>query len=457
MPIGYLPDMFGHIAQMPQILQKAGIGRAVVWRGVPEAIDRNRFRWSAPDGSAVETEYLVGGYGNGAYLFDVPDRFGSKLAGYRTANAAFYGDRSFLAMYGTDHAVPSPRLADVVDAVNAGDNEIEVRLETLADYAARPETDDRPIPDWTGELRSGARANMLMGVTSARIDLRIASGRVEHLLERYTEPLAALHGGDWPERLLELAWRRMVDNSAHDSICGCSHDVVVAQVLTRYAESEQLGARHPQRRRTAHRVRGRARQLGGRQPVAVDADGHGHVRCIGAGRRRAHVLDGRDGRADPGDLTPGSGHRPAPVARRRVPGAAAASAARPRAVRSPAERRPHRSRRRDPDDHPPRRRRRRAARARRGRIGRRGLRRGSGGAEALWELVVLAPDRRQILVQVEVPPLGWATVETGVVGRAPAASVAPGRGDRPLPVERARDGDRGRGRDGAPERATAPS
>ena len=26
---------------------------------------------------------------------------------------------------------------------------------------------------------------------------------------------------------------------------------------------------------------------------------------------------------------------------------------------------------------------------------------------------MLAPDRRQILVQVEVPPLGWATVENG--------------------------------------------
>ena len=241
MPVGYLPDMFGHIAQMPQILQRAGIGRAVVWRGVPEVIDCNTFRWSAPDGSEVETEYLVGGYGNGAYLFDVPDRLASKLVGYRTDNAPFYGKRSLLAMYGTDHAVPSPRLADLVDAVNARDDGIEVRLETLADYAARPEPDDRPFPAWTGELRSGARANMLMGVSSARIDLRAASGRVERLLERYTEPLTALHGGPWPERLLELAWRRVVDNSAHDSICGCSHDVVVAQVLTRYAEAEQLG------------------------------------------------------------------------------------------------------------------------------------------------------------------------------------------------------------------------
>ena len=31
MAVGYLPDMFGHVAQMPQILKRSGIERAVVW------------------------------------------------------------------------------------------------------------------------------------------------------------------------------------------------------------------------------------------------------------------------------------------------------------------------------------------------------------------------------------------------------------------------------------------
>ena len=243
MPVGYLPDMFGHIAQMPQMLRRAGIERAVVWRGVPSLIDRNVFTWVSPDGSAVEAEYLVGGYGNGAYLFDVPDRLLVKLAEHVDANESFYGRDSILAMYGTDHAVPTPRLADLVDAVNADDSPVVVRIETLAEYAARTDTETplRDRPTWTGELRSGARANMLMNVTSARVDLKIACGRAERLLERYAEPLTALHGTTWPERPLELAWRRLVDNSAHDSICGCSHDDVVAQVLTRYAEAEQIG------------------------------------------------------------------------------------------------------------------------------------------------------------------------------------------------------------------------
>jgi alpha-mannosidase len=139
MPVGYLPDMFGHVAQMPQILRRAGIRHAVVWRGVPAAIDRNVFTWRSPDGSAVRAEYLVGGYGNGAYLLAIPDRLGEKVARYVEASRAFYGDRSILAMYGTDHAVPSPRLAEIVAGVNAAqpDGGVEVRIETLADYLAQ--------------------------------------------------------------------------------------------------------------------------------------------------------------------------------------------------------------------------------------------------------------------------------------------------------------------------------
>src|ERR671918_113119 len=70
MPVGYLPDMFGHIAQMPQLLRLAGFGHAVVWRGVPSAITRTAFSWEAPDGSAVRAEYLYGSYSNGR---DLPD------------------------------------------------------------------------------------------------------------------------------------------------------------------------------------------------------------------------------------------------------------------------------------------------------------------------------------------------------------------------------------------------
>jgi alpha-mannosidase len=73
MAVGYLPDEFGHAAQVPQLLRLARFEHAAVWRGVPAAIGHHAFEWVAPDGSSVRTEYLIGGYGNAAGLFAYPD------------------------------------------------------------------------------------------------------------------------------------------------------------------------------------------------------------------------------------------------------------------------------------------------------------------------------------------------------------------------------------------------
>ena len=235
MTIGYLPDMFGHVAQMPQILKRAGIDQAVVWRGVPAAIDSHVFDWEAPDGSSVQAEYLPYGYGNAAYLLEVPGQLGRGLEAMRESHRDFFGDDPILAMFGTDHMEPLPRLTDLLEESGA-----EVQVSTLPHYFAG--LDGRPgVPRWHGELRSSARANMLMGTLSARLDLKAAMARAERALTRYAEPFQALYGSAWPERLLELAWRRVLENSAHDSICGCSIDEVSTQVLVRCHEAEQIG------------------------------------------------------------------------------------------------------------------------------------------------------------------------------------------------------------------------
>jgi alpha-mannosidase len=236
MRVGYLPDMFGHVAQMPQILRLAGIEQAVVWRGVPEAIDRHAFLWRGVDGSEVRAEYLPRGYGNASHVFADPERLADELEALRVDLGTFFDSDPLLAMYGNDHTEPDPGVIDLVESVR---ERVPIELKTIPGYFTASDA-GKGLQSWDGELRSGARANLLIGVTSARIDLKAACGRAERLLERYAEPLQALHGAQWPERLLELAWDRVLQNSAHDSICGCSTDEVSAQVLVRYAEAEQI-------------------------------------------------------------------------------------------------------------------------------------------------------------------------------------------------------------------------
>jgi len=239
MAVGYLPDMFGHVAQMPQILAAAGFEHAVVWRGVPAAIDRNAFWWRALDGSCVRAEYLYGSYSNGRDIPSDAKDLVQRARDYEVElGSARVGD--LLLMNGTDHQSPQPWLGRVVAEANALQDDYEFVVTSLPEYVATQPSD--ALPAWTGELRSGARANLLMGVGSNRVDVHQACARAERALERVAEPLSALlvPHDRYPAALLRTAWHALVLNSAHDSSCACSHDEVVDQVLVRYHEARQI-------------------------------------------------------------------------------------------------------------------------------------------------------------------------------------------------------------------------
>lgn len=239
MPVGYLPDMFGHIAQMPQILAGFGLSDAVVWRGVPEAIDAPGFWWEAPDGSRVRAEYLPDGYGNGARLPEHGKELVEQLDAFVDAQGARAGD-PLLWMNGTDHLLPQPHLGRVVAEANEADPRYRIAVTSLAEHLAQAPRGG--LPTWQGELRSGARSNLLMGVASARVDVKQAAARAETWLERVAEPLAACWqpADAHPHAFLDHAWRDVIRNAAHDSICGCSADEVNDAVLHRYAESTRI-------------------------------------------------------------------------------------------------------------------------------------------------------------------------------------------------------------------------
>jgi alpha-mannosidase len=239
MEVGYLPDMFGHIAQMPQILKAAGFEHAVVWRGVPSAIHRTGFVWEAPDGSSVRAEYLPTGYGNGASIPDDAKALVRRVADHEKEIGDFLLG-GLLFMNGTDHQEPQPWLGRVVAEANALQDDFVLEVTTLPDYLEGAPTEG--LERWQGELRSGARANVLMGVASNRVDVKVAAARAERALERFAEPLCALYmkPEEFPHRLLDLAWREMVRNAAHDSSCACSVDEVVDAVLVRYAEAFRI-------------------------------------------------------------------------------------------------------------------------------------------------------------------------------------------------------------------------
>jgi alpha-mannosidase len=213
---------------------------AVAWRGIPAAVEQTAFWWQAPDGSRVRTEYLYGSYSNGRDLPQDAKGLVLRAVDYeQELGPARIGD--MLLMNGTDHQMPQPWLGRVVAEANAIQDDYEFVVTSLAEYLPGQPRD--ALVTVEGELRSGARANLLMGVASNRVDVHRACAAAERSLERRAEPLSALllPAAHYPHALAGIAWRKLVCNSAHDSSCACSVDEVVDQVLVRYYEARQIG------------------------------------------------------------------------------------------------------------------------------------------------------------------------------------------------------------------------
>ena len=237
--VGYLPDQFGHIGQMPRILRDEGIEWALVWRGVPRAIDRTTFRWRSTDGAAeVLCEYLPFGYSSGARLMQAeePQELARQIDQEIERTRAFLVDDRLLIMVGYDHAGPDPTLPERLERAAPFLPGIEAKVGSIQDHLGGRTLPDLPV--WSGELRSSARAHLLPNVISSRVSQKLERGRVETLLEREAGPIAATIPGADPD--LRRAWRLLLLNGAHDSACGCSHDRVAADVDARFAEARAI-------------------------------------------------------------------------------------------------------------------------------------------------------------------------------------------------------------------------
>ncbi|WP_351225862.1 glycosyl hydrolase-related protein [Streptomyces sp. NPDC002133] len=257
MRIGYLPDMFGHVAQMPQILARAGIEHAALWRGVPGSVDGHAFRWRAPDGSEVRTEFLFDGYDNGLDVLLVPDQIGRALDEYAQMTADRWGDDPVLAMAGTDHNAPDPQLATWLRRA-AGD-ERAITMATLDEYI-REHVRDEVSAVVTGELRSHVRGNILPGVLSVRLGLKQRMAVAERTID-HAERVNALWSRRDDSPFLSLAWHKIIESTAHDSVVGSGTDETCDQVDARLAEATH----------TARAVRDAALA----EPAAlVPSDGH---------------------------------------------------------------------------------------------------------------------------------------------------------------------------------------
>ncbi|HET9849638.1 MAG TPA: glycoside hydrolase family 38 C-terminal domain-containing protein [Candidatus Dormibacteraeota bacterium] len=233
MRVGYLPDSFGHAAQMPQLYRQLGFAHAAVWRGVPLAIDRVAFLWQAPDGSEILTAYMGNSYAHGVDLPTEPDALSRRIASALEAIEPFHPTSDILLMNGNDHVLPQRALHAAVREASGRLDGTRIRLARLDDVLNLLPADG--WPRWRGELRSSARANVLMGTLSVRVSDKQRYAEATRVVERLAEPAAALSGVDM-QAPLEQAWTQILQNAAHDTACGSGIDAV-AQTARRRSDA----------------------------------------------------------------------------------------------------------------------------------------------------------------------------------------------------------------------------
>ncbi|MFH7042277.1 hypothetical protein ABT392_08160 [Paucibacter sp. JuS9] len=233
--VGYLPDSFGHVAQMPQLLQQMGIPSAVLWRGADAA--NSEFDWVAPDGTRVGSLFLSEGYYQ--HPFNLDD-WQPALQRYLEQVAPRALSEHLLLPQGGDHLMPRAGLHERIAEFNAGQSRYRLEQQSLQQHVALSlAASDGRRPELCGELRNNARAFVLPDVLSTRRYLKLAHQQSEDRLLGAIEPLYAALDVPQPDRYLEQCWRLLIQQQAHDSICGCSIDEVHAEMETRFELLQQ--------------------------------------------------------------------------------------------------------------------------------------------------------------------------------------------------------------------------
>jgi 2-O-(6-phospho-alpha-D-mannosyl)-D-glycerate hydrolase len=244
----YSPDAFGHPAALPAIGREFGLSRAVVWRGLGDQATggKDLVWWRAPDGARVLLHHLPpDGYELGSNLLVSPDRLAeawNRVAAVVLPRAA---SRHVAVFVGADHHAAPPDLATLPERLAEIDPGVAFRLSRLDDFFELAEKDAEGLVEIEGELRwSYGYTWTLQGTHSTRAPLKRRNARIEVLLTRLAEPLAALAGLQARRSdaaVLRRAWREVVQCHFHDAICGCCDDAVARAVGVRLGDAEAAG------------------------------------------------------------------------------------------------------------------------------------------------------------------------------------------------------------------------
>lgn len=232
--VAYFADTFGHSASTLPILKEYGIENAVVWRGVGDV--PSEFLWKL-NWVEINTINLVRGYFDD--VFSTPWDI-NKKAEFLKSELDKISEKSgdvILLPIGADHLGVEVDLHEQVEKINSILNDYEIEIGTIFDYIEQVK-DRFQEHVVEGELLDNSKTFILEGCYSSRLDIKRHNTISSYKLD-LADRLQRMYGSDYTN-LIDYAYELLLQNQAHDSICGCSTDEVHSENVTRYKKIQQI-------------------------------------------------------------------------------------------------------------------------------------------------------------------------------------------------------------------------
>ncbi|SDO23460.1 mannosylglycerate hydrolase [Paenibacillus sp. yr247] len=243
MMIGYLPDSFGQSSQMPQIFSGFDIKYTIFWRGTSErhGTDKTEFYWEADDGSKVLVQLLPLGYAIGKYLPEDEEKLKNRIDKYFAILDKGATTEHILLPNGHDQMPIQKNIFTIMEKLRKLYPDREFFLSRYEHIFNELEK-NYGLPTLRGEFLDGKYMRVHRSIYSTRMDIKAANARIENKLTNILEPLASLAfslGFEYHHGLIELIWKEMMKNHAHDSIGCCCSDKVHQEIFNRFFLAEE--------------------------------------------------------------------------------------------------------------------------------------------------------------------------------------------------------------------------
>lgn len=235
--ICWLPDVFGIMYTLPQILRQSGVDRLLtaklnIWNDV-NRFPHDSFRWRGPDGSEVLTHFTPSHFGQ-------PFSYGNLEAhwtDYREKHEA--PDTLFIYGWADGGGGPTREMVEMSLRGTSFPGIPDNRINTAEGFFDRLEENMEELAVWDDELYLEAHR----GTLTSKGDLKLLNRKAEYLYRDAEIVSAIAYSLGYEELQSELndGWKLVLLNQFHDTITGSHSPAGVPDIKADYREAFRIG------------------------------------------------------------------------------------------------------------------------------------------------------------------------------------------------------------------------